>query len=94
MPANGPRKLRVELGERETDVLVWLVMDRPAGANQGQIVNAMCERGISDNDAIRGVHHALRLLHTLRLVQTTGNEVSGVTWYATAEGVEAVRANA
>lgn len=85
--------VRVTLGERESDVLVFLTIDQPRGAQQGEIVNAMRERGVETNEAIRGVHHALRLLHELRFVQTTGNEQAGVTWYATAEGVEAVKAS-
>lgn len=79
------------LGERETDVLVYLVRTRPSGDTLAGIREAMVAQGVTLMDATTGVPRALSLLHELRFIDRLANDP---TWYATAEGVDAVAAAA
>jgi hypothetical protein len=83
------RQIRVTLGERESDVLTYLA-DYPNGSFEPTIISAMIERGIDGEEARVGVRRGLRTLHALGLVGTAGNEVSGIRWHPTPEGVRLV----
>lgn len=77
--------MRVKLGERETDVLGWLVFTSPSGGTVDGIRRGIVEQGIATPaETDHGVPQALTLLRELEFV----NVVNG-TWYATAEGVAA-----
>lgn len=89
------KTITVTLGERETDVLVYLTeRGGSVGVTRDGIAAAMGGRPstLTPHDIMVNVTRALNTLHALRFVGTTGGGEVPLRWYATADGVDAVRA--
>lgn len=86
-------KLTVTLGEREEDVLAYLVRGAPGRSDNTRdtIVAALQAQGVAAD--ARGVAAALRTLHALRFVGATGGGETPLRWHATAEGVDVFERN-